>query len=497
MKKYLYFILILCAISLTGCGTKEVVYDTKDSVDSNTAEGETASVESSGGTVAQTLGIEEDKWKEEIGSGADKIYINAKLEIPEVTDMYTLEVSEHYAAPEEQKKIAEYFLDTDTIRVDKNKVFSKEWLQRRLDFVRTRMENYEADEEAYQYSDESRAEYQHNRQVLSNEIDRLTELINAAPNVSDISETVKDYSENYYLGSKGDVEYTLYFDMDEENNISIWKLEAVDGNDFTSKKISSEVKKNDWRGAWLGEQDEHENLCAMTKEQASKKAEEICGQLGISGMKIEVINDLKIDLERGQEGIIESEYTIPYELNGYSVVLVRDINGVSADGVTYYHEDGGYLDRETTEKPYNMEKVVIEFNDMGIISMTCEGQMSVKETGNAVKLLSYEQIQEIFRKELNGIQVGEEGNFSYLYLMYKRVRNEEMPDEYCYIPVWCLSTKKLYEPAGLGITSGIYVGVDVSDVVFINAIDGSRIDPELAGFIDYHDIMDNLEFLDE
>ena len=493
MKKYLYLILILCAISLTGCGTKDVVYDTKDSVNSNTAEGETASVESSGGTVAQTLGIEEDKWREEIGSGADKIYINAKLEIPEVSDMYTLEVSEHYAAPEEQKKIAEYFLDTDTIRVNKNKVISKEWLQRRLDYLRGRMVN----EEYYDSSDEEYAKSLHNNKVLSNEIDRLTELINDAPNVSDISETVKDYSENYYLGSKGDVEYTLYFDMDEGNNISSWKLEAVDGNDFTSKKISSEVKKNDWRGAWFGEQDEHENLCAMTREQAEKKAEEICGQLGISGLKIEVINDLVIYLERGQEGIIESEYEVPYELNGYSVVLVRDINGVSVDGVTYYHEDGRYLDRETTEKPYNMEKVVIEFNDTGIISMTCEGQMSVKETGNAVKLLSYEQIQEIFRKELSGIQMGEEGKFTYLYLMYKRVRNEQMPDEYCYIPVWCLSTEKLYELAGLGITSGIFVGADVSDVLFINAIDGNRIDPEKAGFVDYHDIMDNLEFLDE
>lgn len=496
MKKYLYLILILCTISLTGCGTRDVVYDMKDSVDSDTAEGQASLSKSSGDTVAQTLGIEEDKWKEEIGSGANKINIYAKLEIPEVTDMYTMEVSEYYYTPEEQKRIAQYFMDTDTIKVNKSKVITKEWIQKRLDHFHILLRNYEVDEEYNQSNDEEYAELLHDRKVVSNELDRFTELLNAAPNMNDVSETVKDYSENYYLGSKGDVEYTLSFDMDEEYNTSSWKLEAVDGNDFTSKKISETEK--DWRGAWMDGQGDHENLCVLTREQAGEKAEELCGQLGISGMKAAAICNLAIFLERGQEGSIESEYTVPYELNGYHVVLVRDMDGVAVDGVTYYYEDGTFLDRETTEKPYNKEKVVVEFNDKGIISMTCEGQMSVKEKGNAVKLLSYEQVQEIFRKELSSIQMEKEGTFAYLYLMYKRVMNEDMPDEYCYIPVWCLSTRNLHETFGWGVdTSGVFTSVEPSDVLFINAIDGNRIDPEKAGFIDYYDIMDNLKFLDE
>lgn len=496
MKKYLYLILLFSTMSLTGCGTKDVVYDIEKSAEDNTAGEETETKETkpkadSGDTLVKTLGISDIRWKETIGSGANSVFINANAEVPDVSAMYTLEVSEHYYTSEEQQKIAEYFLDADTIQVNKDKIVAKEWLQRRLDYYNIRIRNIEAEEERDEplsFGDEVRAIWSNEKKMLSNEINRLTNLMNEAPAVSDVSTVVQDYSENYYIGSKGDVVYTLSFDVDEDSNTSSWSLEAVDGNDFSHKKIIE--TKDWWRYADVYHQGD--NLCEMTEEEACAKAEKICKDLGISGMKVAAVCDLWLRLQYDPSADYE-EYEEHY--NGYSITLVRNINGVAVDSVTYSSEEV-YLDTEATEKSYDKEKVVVELNDMGIMSVTYEGCVTATEVGNAVKLLSYDQIQEIFRKELNSMRAEEKIKMGYLRLGYTRVADEAAPNQYCYIPAWCLSSDNPNEVLGHGINpnetsvngidkSGVLTTIAAERAVWINAIDGSRIDPYKAGFIYY------------
>ena len=452
MKKYLYSILLLFVVFLTGCGTKDVVYDTENTVDGSTDEKEKGSEAGSGSMLSETLGILDGNWKEEIGSGADKILIRAMVEVPEVSDMYTQEVSEHYYTPEEQKKIAEYFMDADTIQVNKKAVITKEWVQKALNYYSDQLE---AEEGTVPYS--GTKEY---RAMLSNEKKRMEALINEVPSIDDVSESVQDYSENHYIGSKGDVEYTLSFDVDETMNTSSWTLEAADGNDFTEGTI---VKYAPWHHAAVTEG--NDNICGMTREQACLKAEELCMELGISGMEAAQVHDLELWVENDESdgsGILEhSEY------NGYSIELTRNIHGVNVD-IDLYYGDGTYLDTTTTEKPYDLEKVIVELNDKGIISMSYEGCMNAEDMGNAVKLLSFGQVQEIFRKELAGLR-GELDTWRNLSLVYTRIADETMPDQYCYIPAWRLKGDS----------------VSAMDNIWINAIDGSRIDPDKAGFIYY------------
>lgn len=418
MRKYLCMIIMVCALCLTGCGKEEVAYDAKEITDAERNGGQEIQEKDNETDLKQVLGIEETQWKEDVASDTGTVYISADIEVPETTVMYTQEVSEHYLTQAEQEEIARYFMDT-----------------------------YDVD--------------------------------NGAES--------KEPGRTNYTGSKGEIEYTLCFDMDEESNTSAWELEAVDGNDFSTAKISETEKV--WKEAGGYPNENSDNLCGMTKEQAGRKAQEICEQLGILNMKPVAVMDLVIWLNEFQDSAAKeaakSEYGIPHEKNGYSVVLLRDVNGVAVDGGNY---SLGRYDNGTAESPYrtregklfDKEKIRIEFNDKGLISMTCTGIMTAKEIGNEVKLLSYDQIKEMFRKELKGLPL-EEKYFKYLYLMYERVVNEENPDEYCYIPVWFLCSKDLHK---YGDTNGINSGAYADEMVWINAIDGTRIDPEESGIIE-------------
>lgn len=445
MQKYFLWFIMLCAIFLTGCDAKDVAYDANESAD-GMAEN---SIESRGAMLSETLGIVNNNWKEQIGTGVNAAFIRAVVEVPEVTAMYTQEVSEHYYTPEEQKNVAEYFMDADTIRVNKEAVHTREWVQDRLDYYSLMVE----------YDDGLYVAYG-NKELMtmaSNEKKRLENLINEAPAMNDVSETVKDYRENYYVGSKGSMEYTLSFDMDEETNTSSWTLEAV-------------KYKTD-----LHETPEFENvnfIWEKEKEEACLKAEKLCRELGISGMKA--------------AGICKYR-----NISGFHIVLLRNIGGVAVDS-TLYNGDGIYLNTETTEKPYDKEMVVVNLNNGGIVSMTYQGCLTAKNVGNAVRLLNYDQVLESFRKELGESREKAE-TWKRLSLVYARVADESKPDQYCYIPVWCLHSDEIMEGTSYGDDPGeIYHSTPVGYTFWLNAIDGSRIYPEQAGFVHY---IDSREYL--
>ena len=463
---------IILGVMLTGCGKRDVAYNQDDN-------GAAVEEDASGESLSEALGAG-NTWQEQIGSGTDTIFVNAKVQIPGVKSMYTKEVSEHYYTPEEQKQIAGYFMDADTLKVNKEEVVTKEWLQKRINYCEQRLEAEEENDSAYK----SPKEY---LTMISNEKKRLEGLMDSAPSVNDVSETIKDFSENDYVGKKGEIEYTLSFDMDEATNTSYWKLEAADGNDFTDGEISTEYYF-DWRvAAPLYEGD---NLCQMTKEEAGKKAEQICQEIGLTGLKAVEVTNLEIFLKgEGSEMMnIPSDtwngQNAGFEMNGYYVMLTREINGVPVAN-SLYHGDSMYLNTEETEKPYDREMVILEFNDKGIISMTCEGAMQEKATGKPVKLLSYEQVTKLFRQELMKLEEKTD-TWRYLSLVYIRTKSEEDPNSHCYIPAWCLSLDKIYGGTVYSDDGeGTLDSTLVSHTIWINAIDGSRIDPDEAGFVHY------------
>ena len=446
------------ALLFTGCDKEEVIYGMDNSSkESHLNEVDTTAVQKIDGNLAEQLGVTDTVWKETISTGEEDIYVNASISIPEVSDMYTLEVSEHYYTPEEKKKLVEYFMGTDSVKVNVDKVPTKEWAKKRIEHCDNVVRSdYPADQGSY-------------AQSYLNEKKRLENIMSTLPAKEDVSDMITDYSENHYIYNKDGVEYTLSFAVDEEENRSSWMMSAVNENDFADRRLYPIYNTSGFDN----------NLSKMTKEEACKKAEAICEDIGLTDMKALSVHDLLI-----QSRVFASDSTENSRCDGYYIVLTRGIENIAVNCTRYYGEDM-YLDTERMKNGYAPEKVIIAINDNGLLEMTYEGCLTKEAMGRPVKLLEYEQIQNIIRSELEHSEA-QSNTWRGLSLEYIRVWNEVKSDQYTYIPAWCFSVDAPYEQSNSN---------PASYTIWVNAIDGSRIDLKEEGVIYYQTIDDELDLM--
>lgn len=196
-NKKIYICVFLLLIVLTACGRKEVVFDEEEI----TSNGEAIAEGDSDETLKGSLGIgDEWKWSEEIQINNEKVSIAAEIMVPDVADMYTMEVSKHYYDAEDKKKTVEYFFDADSIKVDLEEVPTKENIKADIEKCNTMIEA------------ESQADISDANKIalLNSERKRLEALMNAAPDTNDMKEEPDDYSQNYYKGTRDEMEYKLF-----------------------------------------------------------------------------------------------------------------------------------------------------------------------------------------------------------------------------------------------------------------------------------------------
>ncbi len=447
------------ALLFTGCDKEEeVIYDMDNSSKENHLnEVDTTEVQKIDGNLAKQLGVTDTVWKETISTGEEDIYVNATITIPEVSDMYTLEVSEHYYAPEEKKKLVEYFMGTDSVKVNVDKVPTKEWARKRIELCDNVVRSeYPADQGSY-------------AQSYLNEKKRLESFTSKLPAKEDVSDMITDYSENHYICNKDGVEYTLSFDVNKEENRSSWMMSVVDENDFSDRGLYPVYETSGLDN----------NLSKMTKEEACEKAEAICKDIGLEDMKAISAYDLLI-----QSMVVTSDSMENSRCDGYYIVLTRGIEGIAVNCTRYYGKDM-YLDTERMINGYAPEKVIIAINDNGLLEMTYEGCLTRKAMGSPVKLLEYEQIQNIMRSELEHLEV-QSNTWRSLSLEYIRVWKEAKSDEYIYIPAWHLSVDAPYAQ---------WDSNPASYNIWVNAMDGSLIDLSEEGVIYYQTIDDELDLM--
>lgn len=445
MKKIVAWMsVVLLLLAGTGCGRQEVSYEDYDASKSDvqTLDKESAT-DTAGGTLKESLGVgEEWRWSEDIGNDNGIVEVAAELVIPEVSQMYTVEVEKYFYTPEDKKRLLNYFLEPDSVKVDLENVSlpTKEHISAEIASLEDSIEEYK------QNGGDTRE--------ITTQIDALKSQLADAPSASDVSEDVGDYSQNFYIGSKDEIPFSLTFQIDDENNYSSWTLRTTDVSYFNSQGKDDTMPYGN--GYLLGN-----NLCSMSSEEAAKQAETICEELGITHMKTVWVSDLLWDW-----GQAEPEY------NGYEIVLTRDINGVLVDNAAYWIDDEDAV--AAGQHPYDAERIVIDINDSGICYMCYRGILTEGVTGKAVKLLSYEQVQDVFREQIKApaleYYIGY-SSFSCLELNYVRVVNEDNDNVYSYIPAWRL---------GLSDRSSNLAG-DISMNIWINAMDGTVIDMEKEG----------------
>ena len=282
--------------------------------------------------------------------------------------------------------------------------------------------------------------------------EKLEEQLLSAPSADDVKEEPGDYSANYYIGSKGNQKYRLVFGDDywftnscyvDNSGIFYWGIIKEEYSDEEEERLQSE-----------------EDSDPMTEEEACLQAIRVCGELGLSDMS--VVQAHTLDPSNAINGPGWTSYMIE---------LVRNINGVPLNSNIYVERP--YLEEESTIRPYEQERVRITINNLGWSEISYEGSMKVEEVGDAVKLLSYGQIQELFRKELETMEMEEDDSlpiWRILELTYMRVADEGNPDLFCYIPVWRLSRQ-----------NDDWGDYSTKDNIWLNAIDGSRVYPEEVG----------------
>ena len=430
-KRALFIITGLWIAALTGCGQEEVIYGEDTALE----QGENIDENHASGTIRDLLEMgDEEVWEETIEGKEETIRVKAKIKVPDAANFSTMTATKYYLTKEDKKRIAEYFMDADTIKVDTRYVFTKEQIQEQIDYSKESIEEFSVTEPLD--FNKLRAGYEERC------MEKLEQQLASAPNNSDeIKEEPEDYSANHYIGSRGNVEYSLDFEAD---------LYADAPSDICSWSLSREEDESTQSST---------NKETITQQQACSQAERICEELGLADMMV-------INVEDYAEEDISLSYVIE---------LVRGINGVEVDGNPYGVLEP-YNEEETAVTPYKPEKVRIGIDALGVSFISCENCMKGGEIGDTVKLLSYSQILEVFRRELETMET-EKGEKSLMWmrleLSYLRVADESDPNLFYYIPVWRLGRR--LEDSYL-----------TTDNIWINAIDGSRIYPEEVGAAEFY-----------
>lgn len=461
--KKLYVILGLMSVVLSGCGRQEVSYQT-ETVSTETSE--SIHEEAANETLKDALGIgEETAWTETVEISSGKVELKTNIEVPDVKDMYALTVSKHYLTTEDKKKITEYFLDADSVRVDKDAAVTKESLQNEISAYEQAIEEnkfpelkviFPMDEYEIIVRDTYQSQSPTNEliAIYENEVQRLTSLVDGSPAYADLDELAADYSADAYRGKKNDVEYSVSFFADESRNRSAWLLQAVDEKSFLEMDVATDEIES-------FETSNGNNLCKLTQEDAMQQSLDICEDLGMFNMVPIATNDVK--WKAGSDT----------EVNGYVVKLARQIEGLAVDSSVYLDIET-YLDGESVKLSYSTECVEICLNDKGLISVFCKGIMNEEEMSEPVKLLEFDQVQEVFRQELKSVERGFFDGWQTMKLSYTRIASETDPDKFTYIPTWRLQINR-YATEGPLLMKPHYL--------WINAIDGSRINMEESGTI--------------
>ncbi len=454
MGKGLYVIYGLLLLSLLGCSKESASHEGDksqvSSAETTQMQGEVDLQEAEvlEGIRAELGMGEERMWKEIIENGDMEASIKADLKLPDTTKMYSMTVSEYYLTKEDKQWLAQYFMDADSIKVDKEWSVSKELLQQEIEWY----------DELIQSAQSPDSIDAHMLPLYESEKERLMAAVTNAPGMEDIGEDVGDYSANAYIGSKDNIAYEMRFYVDEERNQSAWTLNATTTAAFLDTDVSSEEITCNNSYMDIGN-----NASAMTKEEAVEKAVKLCQELGLPAMEAVATYDLEWWVGEQQE------------YNGYAVTLARTIGGCAADNYRYVSSEK--WNGESARLPYGVESVEICLNDKGIIGVRCIGLLTAGELSSPVKLLSFDQIKEILSREVCGEDYADfTGEWCSLTLSYIKWENTEKENEYTYIPVWKLS--QWGGPADMNIM------MEVAEVnIWINAIDGSRIDPKDIGIV--------------
>lgn len=457
MKKIAILMTAVLCLVLAGCAKEPVDYveeNTQESVGNN-------------GTLAEQFG--KDKWKEDLlMTGADgaqiPVEINAKTTVPNADQMSVVEVKQYKMDETGKEEFLNnlfgnqiYYYDLAYKQKEDFEVLLTE-LQMKLDGAQETLET-----EGEHLQDAAPSIYNEEMEIIrecQDAMDSYKQMMAVAPTSYTKAE---DFSGEEYLGMIGDTEYAVTihevvdnipYDPGYIENPSV-AIEIMPKNKNYFSYNSGYYHTEYLPGGYQSPEVE-----GLTEEEARTQAEKFLEDIGLSWY---VQTDTKIvEWWNDDSEAKDCGYVFTYEPG------VDGIGFTSLGNCEEYY----YIEKASSFSDYAFVKVYVTPEDGLMVYLLNPVEMISRL--DKVKLLDLEIIKNIMRNTITAedseellTHMGyfEDGLISLndFSLIYLRIWDGDAESSYTYVPVWRLCDK--------GSTG------DMSQILFVNAMDGSVIDP--------------------
>lgn len=451
-------VLMVVALTATGCGRETVDYD----IDGDGSSGGS----SDGGTLAAKYGIpDECDTKLDVGdSGLSKIEIyDLDVSYPDASSMDIAYYTLMEVTNESKQTIAEKLFDKDEGIYEYDwENMTKEDIQQQIDWYTNEIQcatdaGYEDDIEWYQ-----------------EELDEYEDMLSSAP---DEYEAAGDYSGDEFVGTMDGRGYQLSFSDNStdlsmrEYSITYRPSEKAENAEGCYWSAMSELNSEDF--------EDLDNECALTEDEAREIAEDFMEKVGISDMSL-VLSDELCWTYYGYTG-----EDLSIEKDGYYFKYARAINDVTVSTETTWNVDN--LMGENASVGIPVESFTINIDSNGILSASWSFFLEATgETEKNVELLTFDEMIDIANETVAEYYTTYPTNyskvdFSEVELTYYLSETDE-DGVFKYTPVWIFSE---YDAEYANETYP-------SQMVVIDATDGSVIDlmslsKAVGGYYTYED----------
>ncbi|MDO4273550.1 MAG: DUF6034 family protein [Eubacteriales bacterium] len=405
------------------------------------------------------------EWKEQLTSADKKVTISvdAAVEGPEVSRISVVSCMPHYFTLDETKNAIKIFYG-DTTLYD-NSLSDKDWLETEIIKSRTDLEYLKRN------SEYPKIEGQEAQRVVLNLEEEIAWLENKIARLEADYQTVLDESEGI-----AEIELKENENGSESVNVRDSQLPPMQFYVFNDKNVNDsamgyEMTGSDFSSSTPLQSTEQLNINISRKE-AEQKALEVALSCGIPECKVMSAAEVQIN---GQSSYV---FTMGRLVGGVPSMPVFNYDGTRAFGT----------DGEEYREPWRQENIQVAVNDKGVVGFLWEYPPEILKVLNQnVALLSYNEIKEIAKNQLQRTQTADEFELNInggkvveinrIVFSMMRVAQKGSQDSYYYLPVWDFLGKTVDNNME---TQEDAVPVSEKSFLTINAIDGTIIDRGLG-----------------
>lgn len=469
-------LLVVCLLvaTLTGCSGRDVDYDLDTEQNAN------------GSTGGLEQFADAEDWKDTVeytDAEGRKIVatIDAGISTPDVDAMYVVKAEETVCDTAFKTQIMDSFFEGGDIYYHDIPYWTREELEEAMSDVERSIQEQEENLEGFAGMTDM-PDLQIYLEGMQSDLDRLNALLqqyrDAYEEAGDEYTPAEEVDScNNFIGYRDGIKYIVSFPAEgEDPYISIMAGEMTGG---ASTYIPEGLEKYSNVTCYWQDLEEGTNQCSISREDAQALADQLLRDCGRSCQVLTQVYDLEW---RGFDPTSEDDIE-EYVRDGYSFAYGTGVDEIAFSSFGAQYNYRGLTDGDAGDGGYDLsEYTCVYVSGAGVIGIQMNAPVTVTNISVPVGLLPLATIQDIMKNEIaehSDLYSYEDWidsayrSFNALELIYFRVKSDDTPGEYSYVPVWRLSREKEE-----------YEERYYKNPIMVNAIDGSVIylEDELKGW---------------